>query len=382
MEKRRYRHSITVRAGIILLCLVLTLGLAGTIPAGNAEAASRSGAVSISATLSPDITIVVDGVTQTFYNVQGSEVHPVLYNGTTYLPVRAIGELMDKNVNWDQSTLTATLSSPRTTGRVNGTPDNSAVPKTISAQIRSDFTIVVDGTVRHFTDVNGNTVYPLLYEGTTYLPLRAIGELMNKNVQWNSTTRTATLSAKASDVTDADSFNNTNTGTNTGANTGVNTGTNSGTYIGEEKAKSIALNHAGLTENQVTFVRVRMDYDDGRREYEVEFYNKNSFTEYDYEIDAVTGRILSVDYDAEYYAPSAGTGTNGQYISRDEAKSIALGRAGISASQAVFKKAEFDFDDGRAVYEIEFFSGNLEYEFEIDASTGNILSYERDSRWD
>ena len=83
MEKRRYRHSITVRAGIILLCLVLTLGLAGTIPAGNAEAASRSGAVSISATLSPDITIVVDGVTQTFYNVQGSEVHPVLYNGTT-----------------------------------------------------------------------------------------------------------------------------------------------------------------------------------------------------------------------------------------------------------------------------------------------------------
>lgn len=373
MEKRRHRTDIAARAAIILLCLILTAGLTGMIPAGDASAAGRSGAVSISATLSPDISIVVDGAAQTFYNVQGSEVHPILYNGTTYLPVRAIGELMGKNVNWDQSTLTATLSSPRTTGRVNGTPDNSAVQQTISAQIRSDFTIIVDGTIRHFADVNGNTVYPLLYEGTTYLPLRAIGELMNKNVQWDSATRTATLSAKSSDgslVTDADSFDDTNTGTNTG------------TYISEDRAKAIALNHAGLTESQVTFVRVNMDYDDGRRQYEVEFYNRSSFTEYDYEIDAATGRIIDVDYDAEYYAPSSGTGGSGQYISQDEAKNIALSRAGVSASQATFKKAEFDYDDGRAVYEIEFFSGSFEYEMEIDASTGTILGYERDSRWD
>ena len=151
--------------------------------------------------------------------------------------------------------------------------------------------------------------------------------------------------------------------------------------LDEAGAKTLALETAGLTADQVSWIWAKRDYDDGRLVYDVEFFT-NDYKEYDYEIDAVTGRILSVDYDAEYYAPSAGTGTNGQYISRDEAKSIALGRAGISASQAVFKKAEFDFDDGRAVYEIEFFSGNLEYEFEIDASTGNILSYERDSRWD
>lgn len=386
MEKKRTFSRTGTRMGIALLCLLLTFGLAtGMSPAAEAGAAERTGAAA-SATLSPDLTIVVDGVSRTFYNVQGREVHPIIYNGTTYLPLRAIGELMDKNVNWNQSTLTATLSSPRTTGLTAGTPDNTAVSRTITAQIRSDFTIVVDGTARTFTDVSGNTVYPMLYEGTTYLPLRAIGELMNKNVQWDGASRTAILSPKAPDgslVTDADSFYDENGGQGTGTNTGTAPGTDSGSYISESRAREIALNHAGLTENQVTFVRVKMDYDDGRREYEVEFYNKNNFTEYDYEIDAATGKIIDIDYDAEYYTPSAPSGNNGgQYISADEAKNIALGRAGISASQATFKKAEFDFDDGRAVYEIEFFSGNFEYEFEIDASSGAVLGYERDSIWD
>ena len=45
-------------------------------------------------------------------------------------------------------------------------------------------------------------------------------------------------------------------------------------------------------------------------------------------------------------------------------------------------RAELDWDDGRAKYEVEFFSGNYEYEFEIDALNGTVLKSERDSRWD
>ena len=48
-------------------------------------------------------------------------------------------------------------------------------------------------------------VYPILYNGSTYLPLRAIGEIMNKEVVWNNSTKTITLSGDFT-VTDADSF--------------------------------------------------------------------------------------------------------------------------------------------------------------------------------
>ena len=61
------------------------------------------------------------------------------------------------------------------------------------------------------------------------------------------------------------------------------------------------LSHAGLTADQVTFVRSKLDRDDGRLMYDVEFYTSD-YKEYDYEIDAATGEILSYDYDAEGYS--------------------------------------------------------------------------------
>lgn len=67
--------------------------------------------------------------------------------------------------------------------------------------------------------------------------------------------------------------------------------------ISEEKAKSIALNHAGLKESEVKFLHVELDYDDGVLRYEVDFRQGNY--EYDYDIDANTGKILSYDKDID-----------------------------------------------------------------------------------
>ena len=57
----------------------------------------------VTAQLSPDITVVVDGAVRTFYNAGGEEVHPIAYNGTTYLPARAISEAVGKPIQWDGS---------------------------------------------------------------------------------------------------------------------------------------------------------------------------------------------------------------------------------------------------------------------------------------
>lgn len=151
--------------------------------------------------------------------------------------------------------------------------------------------------------------------------------------------------------------------------------------IGIEKANEIAISHAGLSSGSVSFVKAKLDTEDGVKVYDIEFYSGN--VEYDYEINAATGAIVSFDQDIENYeiptqpaaptqAQSAAPTQAASVISVDRAKQIALSHAGVSG--ASFKKVKLDKDDGVRVYEIEFKVGNVEYEYDIDASSGAIIS--------
>ena len=147
--------------------------------------------------------------------------------------------------------------------------------------------------------------------------------------------------------------------------------------ITEEQAKEIAANHAGVAVADLTFHSVSLEEDDGRRVYDVEFYSGS--TEYDYEIDAATGDILSYDNDVENFSIPQQQGTaTGSYIGEDAAKAAALQRAGLTEDQVRWEKCELDEDDGRFSYELEFSSGQHEYECEVEAFTGEILNFEQD----
>jgi uncharacterized membrane protein YkoI len=61
-------------------------------------------------------------------------------------------------------------------------------------------------------------------------------------------------------------------------------------YIGIDTAKEIALNHAGVTSNDVRFSKAKLENDDRTPEYEIEFYY--GAVEYDYSIDAENGKVL------------------------------------------------------------------------------------------
>lgn len=166
--------------------------------------------------------------------------------------------------------------------------------------------------------------------------------------------------------------------------------------ISAEDAKVIALTHAGLTEDQVTYVRVHHDWDDGCAEYEIEFYCGDR--EYDYDIDACTGTIRSFDTELEHHSShhtqqsdshhndghhgSTATPTpapQSAVLSKEEVRKIALEHAGVSAEEAVFEKVKLETENGRQEYEIEFRVGRTEYEYEIDAQTGAIRDWDKDS---
>ena len=97
---------------------------------------------------------------------------------------------------------------------------------------------------------------------------------------------------------------------------------------------------------------------------------------------------LKVDYDSATYTAVlttqdqyiASTPDASNYITAEQAKSAALKHAGVNASDAIFVKAGLDWDDGKVHYEVEFYAGNTEYDYDIDAVSGAVLSYDRE--WD
>lgn len=206
-------------------------------------------------------------------------------------------------------------------------------------------------------------------------------------------------------------------------------------FIGKSAAKRVALQDAGLEEADVSALRARLDFDDGRFQYEVDFYCDG--VEYDYAIQAGDGDIISRDIEGggnayrrneaaapqenpvvpQQESPAApsqenpvvsqqespvaprqetapvsetaaqptdsltdnGAGqTKDAYIGADLAKQIALDHAQLNEGDVRFIKAELDYDDGRMEYEVEFYLGRTEYDYTIDAVSGDILKYDVD----
>lgn len=71
----------------------------------------------------------------------------------------------------------------------------------------------------------------------------------------------------------------------------------------------------------------------------------------------------------------------GQTLTREQAAQIALDHAGFTADQVTRLNAEYEIDDGIPQFDIEFYQGDWEYEFEISAEDGRILSFDKDHKY-
>lgn len=159
------------------------------------------------------------------------------------------------------------------------------------------------------------------------------------------------------------------------------------TTLTKEEAKAIALNHAGLTETEITGLRMEQDVERGTAEWEVDF--RSGDWEYDYEIHAETGAVIKgkKEYDPPKAPKSAQPAetkprntepprteaAETEKLTAQEAKAIALNHAGLQESQVKGLRAEYDVDDRIPEWEVEFYCDGMEYEYEIHAIKGNIL---------
>lgn len=211
-------------------------------------------------------------------------------------------------------------------------------------------------------------------------------------------------------------------------NARTDVGQESSSYITVAEAKAAVLENAGLLEENVRFVRFYLDSADGNSKYDIEFISEKA--EYDYMVNAVTGEILSMNYEAGDYniesvppeiiqpvntptadtqpvnTPSTNTQTAGtqpentppantqsvntqaadtqsevgsQYIGVEAAKQTALYHAGLNVADVRFAHAHLEWEHGCWTYDVEFHKDNTEYDYSINALTGEILSYDHDT---
>ena len=147
--------------------------------------------------------------------------------------------------------------------------------------------------------------------------------------------------------------------------------------ITEAQAKDIALKHAGVSAQQANFTKMKLDREFGRSEYELEFFVGN--VEYDYEIDAADGTVRKFSRETHAFNPTQGNAQTGQpgLIGEQKAMEIALARVPGAKPEHV-RKLKLDYDDRMQLYEGEIFYNFREYEFEINAQTGEVVGWEID----
>ena len=150
--------------------------------------------------------------------------------------------------------------------------------------------------------------------------------------------------------------------------------------IGTDKAMDIAAAAFGKASTaKMAYSAVDPELDESPAHYEVEITSQSG-EEFEYKIDAYTGTILESKREAEDGAETSTKQPTKPVPSGDighaKAKSIALNHAGLSENQAYDMDVELDDEDGTFVYEVEFKSGNMEYDYEIDAASGAILKHE------
>ena len=186
-----------------------------------------------------------------------------------------------------------------------------------------------------------------------------------QNAQTSGTqTETADPAASAPAQTSGSASAQAQTSAAAPAQNATGTGT-----VDEAAAQKIALEHAGVKAADAMITKSKLDYEDGRQVYDIEWYAGGA--KYDYEIATDTGEIISSAYEEK----TMGADSRNVTVSEADAKKTALDRVSGATDKDLYEW-KLDYDDGRPEYEGKIIYGGTEYEFTIDASTGSVMEWD------
>ncbi len=160
---------------LILIILVLALGIVYALAANEKMI------------LNKQISIKYENKEYSFFDVNGNRIYPISYNGSTYLPIRALSALFDQKINWDGEKKAINLGKgeiSKECAKVESSPKGQN--EQIEAVVNKTLKVYYDGSFELFFDEQGRSVFPISYNGTTYLPVRALSDIFSMDISWDS----------------------------------------------------------------------------------------------------------------------------------------------------------------------------------------------------
>ncbi len=183
----------------------------------------------------------------------------------------------------------------------------------------------------------------------------------------------------------------------------------------KEEAKLLVFTDAGVVSSDVVDLEIELDENDGTVYYDLEFDYQDF--EYDYRIDALSGKILYNKAEPKETVPAAvqtqpveqtpaettpaetkpaetkpaetkpaetkpaetkPTTTAKKKIGVAKAKNAAFKHANVKSSDAWDVEVDLDTENGKLVYEVSFDASGYEYDYDIDAYTGKVLRSQKE----
>ena len=176
---------------VVILCLaiLIVLGMNVYSFAQNED---------VDVILNKQITVTYNGSYQEFSNANGTRIYPLSYEGTTYLPIRSLSSLFNLKIKWDGQANSVMIGEGEldTTSSKNVAAPSKEVNENIKVLLNEDIKIYFESKIQTFKDANGKVVYPLSYNGTTYLPIRAVSNLFDLDIAWDGNNNMVTIKNK------------------------------------------------------------------------------------------------------------------------------------------------------------------------------------------
>ena len=151
------------------------------------------------------------------------------------------------------------------------------------------------------------------------------------------------------------------------------------TYISKDEVKDIIATNIKTNQENVYFEKIEIDFDKGLYEADIYYQNK----EFEYKLDAKSGKVVYTDYynNNSQASEQEKVPTNSN-ITLEEAKKIATDNANININDVRFIRSEQEMEHGILLYEVDFIYNDFDYEYKINATTGEIISFDKDSIYD
>ena len=199
---KKLLQSLAKKGSSLVLVSSLLLATPNILPVSNNYVYASSSEELENLTVKVGINLYLNDKGFIPKDVNGNETYPFILNGTTYVPIRAIAELFNANIGWDESSNTVSINTTGESAKLTHTPRITQALVDYNISAKKGTKLVINGVEVIPKDANGNIKDIYVANGTTYVPVRAVSEALGLPITWSDKTNSVFIgNHKSTDLT-------------------------------------------------------------------------------------------------------------------------------------------------------------------------------------